>query len=71
MIEKCFSENEINCMYDVVYTGINKSPTNEQLVELFYNKLPNNIKEIGIIYGLCDTEFKDMLYVWLKQTKKE
>lgn len=67
MIVPYFSEDELDCLHDTVYNSIGKSIEHHGELANLVHTAPDNIKEIGYEFGLCDTVFSDMMFVWLKQ----
>ena len=66
MIVPYFSEDELDCLHDTVYNSIGSKLYDNELANLVHNA-PNNIKEIAYEFGLCDTVFRDLMFVWLRQ----
>ena len=62
-----FNESELDCLHNTVYNSIGIRLNNDELVNLVYTA-PDNIRETGYEFGLCDTVFGDMMFAWLRQS---
>ena len=60
-----FDSHDWNCMRDVVYnaTGLLKS---KREVELMFQFLPRSLQLDALKFGMSDTEWRDQLYVYLR-----
>ena len=61
-------KSDLNNMYDVIVEALNIEPTDEQIIEFFY-ELPDHIKGLAVQWGTSDTVFRDDMFVWLKENK--
>lgn len=61
---------ELDCFHDTIFDCTGKDLVYSELVVNF-NNLPQKIKNIGIEWGLCDTEFRNMVYSYCEETTNQ
>ena len=70
LIAPYFKEEELDCLHDTVYDSIGVSIKHGGELANLVHTAPDNIKEIAYEFGLCDTVFRDMMFVWLRQNRE-
>jgi hypothetical protein len=58
-------QDDIDCLHDVIKEALNfEDLSNERVLE-YWNKLPDDLKDEAIHWGLDDTVVGDNIYEWL------
>ena len=67
LCEEC--KSELDCFHDTIFNSSGKDLSYSELSKHFVS-LPEDFKNIALIWGLCDTVFKDKVYL-LYSTKNK
>lgn len=65
-----FEEGDLDPLHDIVYDLTNVKLNHEQL-EIFWNQLPEHIKNEAIHWGLNDSVVRDNIYEQLEKEMNE
>lgn len=53
-------------IHDGLVNILDRKPTSEE-IEHIVKVLPSDIVSIGDTWGYCDTEFREMAYIWMRE----
>ena len=59
---------DLDAMHDVIFEALGVNP-DDDMIQYFWDIMPEDIKDIAISWGYSDRVFCDDMYKWLENLK--